>query len=342
MVTLDIGQGIAGWVAEHLSPLVIEDVQKDPRFFAGADKMTGFATKSIIAAPLVGRSGLIGVVEVINPGKKEYDHEIFELLCRQFAIAIENAIFYRESVERERLKQELEIAATLQKSFLPQPPRLVRNGLTVSAVNVSASKVGGDIYDFFELAPNRIGILIGDVSGKGFSAALYMARCLFDFRHIALREQQPDRALSHLNTLLLDAPRGMFLTAIYGVVDVTAGKLLLSVAGHPPFIRAGGQGTEAVSLPSGPPLGIVAEEYQAVELSLQRGERILLLTDGVFDAKNRAGERIGFERIAAVVREHRDAAEVIPRLMEYVNDFTQGSEPADDLTLVEIFWDPQV
>jgi sigma-B regulation protein RsbU (phosphoserine phosphatase) len=104
-ITLEMGQGIAGWVAEKLEPLIIKDVKKDNRFYQDADKQTGFITESLIAVPLVGRRGLIGVAEILNPKNKDYDLEMFQILTKQFAIAIENALFHRESLERERLKQ---------------------------------------------------------------------------------------------------------------------------------------------------------------------------------------------------------------------------------------------
>src|ERR1039457_2737233 len=191
-VTLDMGQGIAGWVAENRRPLIIEDVNKDDRFFKGADKMTGFITKGIIAVPLVGRSGLIGVVEIINPGQNDLDRDIFQLLCGQFAIAIENARFHRKSLEKERLKQQLEIAASLQKSFLPESPVIRKGRATVSAVNISAFQVGGDVYDFIEPVEGTLGVLIGDVSGKGISAALYMAKFISDFRNVARQINSPE------------------------------------------------------------------------------------------------------------------------------------------------------
>ncbi|MCL4477093.1 MAG: SpoIIE family protein phosphatase [Nitrospirae bacterium] len=337
-VTLDMGQGIAGWVAENRQPLIIDDVRKDNRFFQDADKITGFTTRGIIAVPLIGRSGLIGVAEVINPGKKDFDPEIFQLLCRQFAIAIENARYHKESIQRERLRQQLEIAASLQKSFLPESPVLKKGKATVSALNISASRVGGDIYDFIEPVDGTLGILIGDVSGKGISAALYMAKFISDFRHVSLQIDRPDLTLNKLNALASRAPMGMFLTAIYGILDLAKGNLLLSVAGHPPFIRISRGEATVTTVPSGPPLGIVPTEYPVTPIPLEIGDRLLFLTDGVFDAKNRGGERIGFEKIADFTREHLQDAQLVQGIVDYVEDFSKGTERADDLTLVELRW----
>ena len=335
-ITLDIGQGIAGWVAEHQKLLIIKDAKSDKRFFQDADKLTGFDTRNLIAVPLIGRRGLIGVAELINLDKEDYDLEILQMLAKQFAIAIENALYHTESIEKERLKQELEIAATLQKSFLPESPFLQRGNLKVSAVNIPAKQVGGDLYDFMEPAPNKLGIFIGDVSGKGVSAALYMAKIISEFRYLAQTVDSPEIAMNRLNSVLSHAPRGMFLTATYIIGDIETGTLHISSAGHPPFLWIKDHEVEVVPVSSGPPLGIIAEDYPVSLFSLKKGERIVLLTDGVFDAKNRKGERIGFENIVAFVKENTGEERLLEKITEYVKKFSYGTEQADDLTIVEV------
>jgi sigma-B regulation protein RsbU (phosphoserine phosphatase) len=335
-ITLDMGQGIAGWVAEQRELLIIKDAKSDTRFFQDADKLTGFDTRNLIAVPLIGRRGLIGVAELINLKKEDYDLEILQMLAKQFAIAIENALYHTESIEKERLKQELEIAATLQKSFLPESPFLQKGNLRVEAVNIPAKQVGGDLYDFIEPAPNKLGIFIGDVSGKGVSAALYMAKIISEFRYLAQAVDSPEIAMNRLNSALSHAPRGMFLTATYIIGDMETGTLHISSAGHPPFLWIRDKEVEVVSVMSGPPLGIIADDYPVSLFSLKKGERILLLTDGVFDAKNRAGERIGFDNIVAFVKEHASEEQLLKEITEYVQKFSFGTEQADDLTIVEV------
>jgi sigma-B regulation protein RsbU (phosphoserine phosphatase) len=336
--TLEIGQGIAGSVAETLQPLFLEDVRTDSRFYQEADRFTGFPTKSLIALPLVGRSGLIGVAEILNPRKKDYDPEIVQLLARQFAIAIENSLFHKESVERERLKQELDIASALQKSFLPESSTFRKGDLSVSAVNISAEKVGGDLYDFIEQGEDRVGILIGDVSGKGISAALYMARFSSDFRYVAHLADSPSLALKRLNLSLLKSPRGMFLTCIYLRVDIATGGVHLSAAGHPPFLWITKEQVKVMSVQAGPPLGIIPAEYPVTAISLEKGDRLLLLTDGVFDAKDKVGQRLGFENLVRFIDTHRKEKEIVNVIIEHVDDFSKGAERADDVTIVELRW----
>jgi len=336
--TLEIGQGIAGAVAETLQPLFLEEVRSDSRFYQEADRFTGFPTKSIIALPLVGRSGLIGVAEILNPRKKDYDPEIVQLLARQFAIAIENSRFYRESMERERLKQELDIASTLQKSFLPDSTTFRKDDLSIRAANISAEQVGGDLYDFIDQGDDKVGILIGDVSGKGISAALYMARFICNFRFITRHKDPPHVVLARMNSLLSKSPRGMFLTCIYMLAEVATGVVHLSVAGHPPFLWITKGELKVMSVQAGPPLGIIPAKYPATTISLEKGDRLLLLTDGVFDAKDKIGQRLGFENLVSFINTHRKEEELVNVIIEYVDDFSKGAERADDVTILELGW----
>jgi sigma-B regulation protein RsbU (phosphoserine phosphatase) len=335
-IILDIGQGIAGWVAKNLEPLIINDVRTDERFFDQVDKETGFITESMVAVPLIGRSGLIGVAELLNPKRKDYDLEIFQILCKQFAIAIENALLHKELVEKERLRYELEIAAALQKSFLPASPSLKKSNVTINAVNISAAKVGGDLYDFIEPAENMVGVIIGDVSGKGVSGALYMSKIISDFKYVGASVLSPDSVLNRLNTLLADAPHGMFVTVIYMIIDTITGMLRVSVAGHPPFLLLTKDDVKVMDVLSGPPLGILPSEYPDTVLQLNAGDRLFLFTDGVFEAKNKAGKRIGYESLVEFVRMHRKASPLSDLVINYVNDFSKDTEMADDLTMVEI------
>ena len=345
-VSLGMGQGIAGWVAEHQTSLLIKDAKTDSRFYPDADQLTCFTTRSLIAVPLISRSGLIGVAEILNSKEKDFfgddDLEIFQALCRQVAIVIENARFHKEVVEREKLRQELEIASVVQKSFLPASPIFKKDHLTLSAINLSATQVGGDLYDFIELGPNRVGVFVGDVSGKGISAALYMAKVISDLRNIAPQMGAPEIALNRLNAVLSQAPRGMFLTAIFGIVDLSKGNLSLSVAGHPPFLWLTHGEVRVMNVASGPPLGILPAEYPSTEISLEKGDRILFLTDGVFEAKDKGGKRIGFERFVSFVKEHREERNLIQKVVDYVNDFSKGLARADDLTLVELSWETAI
>lgn len=340
-ISLDMGQGIAGWVAEQRKTLIIEDAKSDPRFFTGADAATGFVTRNMIAVPLVGRSGLIGVAEIINYRRQDYNIDLIELLCRQFAISIENALYHRDALKRERLQQELEIAATVQQSFLPPVPSLSRGKMTISAISRPASQIGGDLYDFVEPADGLLGLLVGDVSGKGISAALFMAKVISEFRFHARGEASPGAVLSALNSTLAGAPRGMFVTALYVIADTKNDMLQIACAGHPPAISISDGNCRTIEVPSGPPVGIMDFSYPSTMVPFASGNRILVVTDGVFDAKNQAGERWGYDAMLQVVSNHTTRPDLMQIILDHVDAFADGAPQADDTTIAEIRTDEQ-
>ncbi len=339
-IVLNMGEGIAGWVAMNKKSLVIKDVVYDERFSQRADKTTGFTTRSIIAVPLMGRKGLIGVAEVINPVAKgsftKNDLKIFETLCRQVSVAMENARFHEESIKRERLKRELEIASSLQKSFFPPSPFFSKERIDVTACNIMASQVGGDIYDFIDFHNNKIGILIGDVSGKGVSAALYMAKAISDFRHMAVSFDSVDSVMSEINKSLFGYPMGMFLTAIYLTVDIFTGELKITSAGHPPPLLISDGVVQTTELKTAPPLGIVSTEFPVNTIKMQKGDRLLLFTDGVFDVKNREGERAGFERVVDFIETKKNEENIIENIIEFTREFSRDTQIPDDITIVDL------
>ncbi|MBF0344942.1 MAG: SpoIIE family protein phosphatase [Nitrospirae bacterium] len=338
--SLELGQGVAGWVAQNLQTVIIEDVANDERFFKEIDRFSGFTTKSLIAVPLVGRGGLIGVAEILNPKDKpcfcHYDEELFSTLCRQITTAIENVKFYQESIEMEKVRQELEIASVLQKSFLPDSSVFKRGAIEVAAVNIPAEQVGGDIYDFLEPVEGKIGVFVGDVSGKGVSAAMYMAKIISDFRYKARLQEKPNVALGNLNDGLLKGPMGMFVTAVYIIIDVNTGVLSVSNGGHPPFLLIRDNKVEVIDIQGGPPLGIINTEYPVSSMSLNRGDRLLLITDGVFDAINRSGLRLGFDDLVDFISNLEDKNNLVDSIINYVNEYSEGTGRSDDLTLVEL------
>ena len=339
-VTLGLGEGIAGWVAQNLEPIVVGQAAEDNRHSNQADSMTGFTTKSMIAVPLVGRSGLIGVAEILNPVGRDtfsaYDLEIFQALCRQIAVAMENAVFHQESLEKERLKQELELAATIQRSFLPPLPVYEKGALRVSGYTLPAKHVGGDLYDFTEPVTGKTGVLIGDISGKGVSAALFMAKAISDFRYQMHGNDDPGLVMNRLNRQMSDTPRGMFLTAMYAVADMQTGSVKVSVAGHPPFLWVTADEVKVMDLEGGPPVGIMEIEYPVHELTLAPGDRLIMVTDGVFDAKNVEGRRLGFDDIVAFAARNRLEENLTDLIVNFVSSFTGDAERADDLTIVEL------
>ena len=242
-ITLEIGQGLAGWVALHKEILNIPDAQNDPRFFQKADKMTGFQTRSILAAPLLVKNKLIGVAEVINrKDRNPFDDEdvnLFSTFCSSVAMAIENARLHKKSIEQERFQQQLQSAKIIQQSFLPKSnPTCPFYRFEVSATYKPAKTIGGDFYDFIILDDDHLGLAFGDVSGKGIPAALYMARLLSDFHLYANVNRSLEQAVTKLNNTLVDrSQQGMFVTFTGGILNAANGIFEYVNAGHLPILR---------------------------------------------------------------------------------------------------------
>ncbi len=352
-VTLRVGEGIAGWVAAARQTLRIDDAQQDSRFDRRADRATGLTTRAILAAPLLCQDRLVGVAEVLNPrGRPRFDDDdqaLFEAFCRQVAIAVANAQYHQAYLAKQRIDQQLDLAATLQRSFLP--PALERvptfANIRLAAHNLPALEIGGDLYDYFDLGGGRLAFVVGDVSGKGIAAALYMARAVSELRAVGRavgasgpresRPPAPSEVLQVLNDrLIANAQRGMFLTLSYGVMEMATGQVWLANAGHPPAILLRGGKAERLPEAGGPPLGIQAAAFPTAESRLLPGDALVLVSDGVLESRDAAGKSLEYEGLL--------------RILEREGPWTcwdwllarQGDRPRrDDMTLLVLQWTPR-
>ncbi len=241
------------------------------------------------------------------------------------------------TVEKEKMETELKFATLVQEGFLPDEPPKIK-GFEFAAKTVPARFIGGDFYDFLPLEGNRLGIFLGDVSGKGVSAALFMARLLSDFRYIAQSHRSPGKVMDNLNSILSErSRRGMFATAIYIILDLETKQLSFANAGHHPFFVTDSKGNiREEGHEGGTPLGIITgTTYQDFNTQLKPGDLTLIYTDGVTEPKNAANEYFGKERLGHLVAKHADGApKIIETVRSHVMDFTRPSSPHDDLTLL--------
>jgi len=338
---LKMGQGIAGTVAQDGKPLLLEDAYTHPKFFRGHDDATGYRTKSMITVPLKVGERITGVAQVINRlDGAAFDHddlELFVALCSLAAIAIENAKMHKSLMEKQRLVRDMEFARTVQESFLPQKAPEI-TGYKFSAHYTPAQEVGGDFYDFIVIDRDRTGIVIGDVSGKGVPAALYMAKLGSDLRTLAFTEKDPSVALGRLNNQLAErSRRGMFATLLYVELASKSGRLIISNAGHlPPIVRKANGAAQKLSTSGGSPLGILAGMSFSQEMStLEHGDTVILYTDGIIEAMNDKEELYGYDRLEALVRSSQaDPDALTSAIINDVNRFTGLSPQHDDMTLV--------
>jgi sigma-B regulation protein RsbU (phosphoserine phosphatase) len=292
--------------------------------------------------PLKIKDRVMGVSQVINKLDGSCftgeDKETLGLLCANAGIAIENARLHHEILRKQQIEKDLAFATSIQLSFLPQEmPKLP--GFRFNAQYQAAQEIGGDFYDFIPLNDDRVGILIGDVSGKGVASALFMAKFTTDFRLLAIREEDPERLICRVNeSVCAQSCRGMFVSLLYMVLKKSSAEAVYVNAGHiPPIIWNSREGKYAVLRGSGgPPLGIVPGHcYVSRELQLSRGDCILLSTDGLIEAKDDKGGRFGWDRTEECLRAGgSDVESVSSRISFAISGFVGECPQADDTTLV--------
>lgn len=340
---IKLGEGIAGTVAQTGTSLIVNDTQKDQRFAQKFDKGTGFSSKAILCVPMKAKEKIIGILEAINPiGRSEFsasDLELFESFANQAAIAIENAKLHDQILKQEKQKQELKIAHQIQQNFLPNMAALKKE-IDIAAKNIPAKDIGGDLYDTIQLDEQRFGILIGDVSGKGVPAALYMIRTISDFRFLASTCANAADLLRRLNNILVKESRfGMFVTLLYLIVDKAENKIRYASAGHLPILRKSknSKDWQPLPAPAGMPIGVMPDAVYAEQaLDISPGDVLLLYTDGIIEARDKSGQEYTLDRLMQCGGATGKAEELVARIFQDVENFSRGRDPHDDMTVVSI------
>jgi len=254
----------------------------------------------------------------------------------------------RQAAEKKRLEEELRIAHEIQMSLLPQGP-LRMPGLSVTALCVPAREVGGDYYDFLPLGDHRVGVLIADVSGKGTSAALYMAELKGLILSLSRIHSSPRELLITANRIIaqhLDARS--FITMTYAVIDLRLRTMTYSRAGHTPLIYVpakakDGSTSAQILAPDGLVLGLKIDEGQTFErildeetIPLQSGDLYLFFTDGISEAMNASDDCFGEARLGRLIEEHGDlqADQLRERVLREIAAFVGDAPQHDDMTMI--------
>lgn len=246
-------------------------------------------------------------------------------------------------LEKERLEADLSLARDIQQRMLPQTPPILP-GLDVAGISIPSREVGGDLFYFLPVPKGRLGLTIGDVSGKSVPAALLMSNVLAALRTEARLVEGEDQILTHLNALIAEQVEpGRFVTFFYGVLDRSELRLNYACAGHNPPLLVKPDGSIEWLSEAGMPLGVVAEHtYTAANVDLGVGDVLVLYSDGVTEAERpTTGEEPDFyddHRLVQAVRDARGktASEIIQAVVDSVNVYTGGSDLSDDLTLVVV------
>ena len=334
---IPLGRGVVGYAAQAKEAALVPDVTKSSRYIAVNPE-----TRSELAVPLIYQEKVIGVLDLEHTRRNYFteDHKrTLTTLAAQLAIAIENARLYEEIARQEkRLERDLALARELQFRLLPHSlPKMAH--LEVQAKFVPARAIGGDLYDFLPYSLSRLGIAIGDVSGKGAPAAIYAALVSGILRSHAPIEPGPAEMLSAVNLSLAERRiAAQFVSIIYAVWDDERRTLLVANSGLPQPLYCHDGKIETIEA-TGLPLGLFDEaDYDEFTFKAKPGDMFVFFSDGILDARNRHGESFGPERVQEIVAGCADQTPdcVVSNIFRAVTEHAAGVEAFDDQTVVAI------
>jgi serine phosphatase RsbU (regulator of sigma subunit) len=317
------------------------DAANDSRFDT-SQSIADLRIRSMICAPLVDSEGRsLGVIQVDTSDQRQRfqkeDLEVLASIASQAAIAVDNAQLHETAMRQHAIERDLELAHKVQRGLLPaEPPSLA--GYTFFDFYEPANQVGGDYYDYVELPGKRLAVVLADVSGKGVSAALLMAKLSGEVRFFLASEPDPAVAMNRINTSFSRSGwQDRFVTFVLAVLDANKHEVTIVNAGHmAPFLRDARGAVEAIGeQEAGLPLGVEADfTYEAYTRSFEPGDFLALFTDGFSEAMNAANELYGLERLRAqLANEKAKVAELGELILADVKRFVGGRPQSDDMCL---------
>jgi phosphoserine phosphatase RsbU/P len=341
-----ISRTIVNQVMKSQEAVLSADAASDSRFDS-SQSIADMRIRSMMCAPLVDSEGRsLGVIQIDATDRRHRfqmeDLEVLASIASQAAIAVDNAQLHETSLKQQAVQRDLELARRVQQGLLPSaPPQLP--GYHFFDFYEPANQVGGDYYDYVELSHNdpttrRLAVVIGDVSGKGVSAALLMAKLSGEVRYCLASEPSPAAAVSRINASFSQSGwHDRFVTFVLAVVDTRDSELTVVNAGHmAPLLRHSGGIVEAIGEDeTGLPLGVDSEyQYEQHTRRLAPGDFLALFTDGISEAMNTNNELYGLERLnAQLARPSADVAELGRLILDDVKRFVAGHPQSDDMCL---------
>ena len=339
-----VNRGIVGRAVRERRTQIANDVRKDPDYYV-TENWRGQGQRAEIAVPLIFEGDVIGVIALESGTRNAFqeDHaHLLESVANNLSIAIANARLYQERLDRERqFEREILMARDVQRSMIPEAAPHLR-GFEFAARLEPALNLSGDFYDYLSLSDKRLGVMIGDVAGKGIRAAMGMAAARSIMRSVGRRGQGqgPSRVLRDANLRIhRDLGSQLLLTLVYALVDAEARTIQYCNAGHnPPFLISANGRWRALKT-GGLLMGVFdKQQYKSETLHLERGDLILFYTDGLPEAHTPLPERqeIGEQRVIDFLLRHRHlrAQPLLDALTAWIQEFTRGAHQHDDLTLL--------
>jgi sigma-B regulation protein RsbU (phosphoserine phosphatase) len=334
---IPLGRGLVGAAASEKAAVLVPDVSKDPRYI-----MANPETKSELAVPLIYKDKVIGVLDLEHTRRGFFteDHKrTITTLAAQVAIALENARLYEQIARQERrLERDLQLARELQFRLLPDAMPKVGH-LELAARFLPARAIGGDMYDFVHYSLSRLGIIVGDVSGKGAPAAIYAALVSGILRSHAPIEPAPAEMLSAVNFSLSERRiEAQYVCLLYAVWDDERRTLQIANSGLPRPIYVHDGKMEIIEATGLPPGLFDEADYEELTFRTKPGDMFVFFSDGILDARNRDGEMFGRAGVNRVIAECGEQSPecVVTSLFKAVEEHAAGEEPFDDQTVVAI------
>lgn len=309
--------------------------------YAESESIVALGIRAAISAPMMFQDEIYGVVQVDSgsPGVpfREADVALVLSLASQVGMALGYARLHSTLMEREIFERDMALARRIQQQFLPEG-QLDIPGFSAAVDYRPALGISGDFYDCIDLGDGRVGLVIGDVSGKGVSAALYAAKLLTDLRYQAVGQARPGEILARTNRVLACRDHeGMFATATVAVLDAKTGTIDLSSAGHPlPFVRRRDGSVAPIGRPGGAPLGLnAAAVFEEHHCTLAAGESLVLYTDGVIEALDAKQTLFDEPRTIEAIRASDGTSDgVLASLRAAMLLFVGKAAQSDDVTVV--------
>ncbi|MCH8001563.1 MAG: SpoIIE family protein phosphatase, partial [Proteobacteria bacterium] len=332
------GHGILGRCLRRNEIESIHAVRDDPELLGAIDEKNRLMVRSALCAPLAADGRPFGAIQVVNKRPRgpfgQRDCYLLQTMANSAALAVANARMAEELVRQEVTQRELDLAAEIQRSLLPNAES---NKLPVHGLNRPIRQVSGDFFDFFALPDRRIPFALGDVSGKGINAALLMAKAASLFRCLGKRSDDPATIMAIINREIHEtSSRGMFVTMVAGTYDPSSGLVRFANAGHePPLLRNRDRSYRTFPAEA-PPLGIVPEmEYWTQEVNLNGGE-FYVFSDGLMEYHYHDDEELGVQGLIQLLEglSELPLGERLGALLSELDN--EGWEVRDDLTVLAI------
>jgi len=336
-------RGIVGECARTRRVINVPDCYADPRFNPEIDRQTGYRTRCLLTVPLVGYDDLlVGVMQVLNKTEGVFtteDERLATALAAQCAVALQRARLLKELVAKEKMERELAVARDIQMRVLPKEvPHLP--GYDIAGWSRPADETGGDVYDIIGREDGHVILLLGDATGHGIGPALSVTQVRSMLRMCVRLGAGLDDSFQQINDQLTDdLASNRFVTAFLGVLDSGGNRVTYHAGGQAPVVvfRAG-PGTcdwlQASTMPMGMLSGIPMKPARTMDLA--PGDILALMTDGIFEYENAAGEAFGEERVGRLLAEHQSdpMAGLIDTIVGEVDRFADGAPQNDDMTIL--------